>query len=490
MAKATAGAAYKELKRVGNYIAPQINAGADRLATNARHQKELNAVEKATADKRLDEALKDISVDTEALQAKATGFTSRDDVARDFAYAATERSQMYAEKAREAASNGDWVTMNNYKGKMNKIKGDFKNTVNDEAILKETLDTYRKAWQEGKVDDDDWLDFAESMEKFNYEVSLDDNDNKVIKAIVLDDDGQPELDGSGNPKYIVKKWSDVVNQHDRPYEVVQLEDKQDKKGLIGDMLATMGKRKYDEVTGDYITTKQTWDDEAKKQFKAKIMGIQSSDRMMHSILKQASGNTINKKKNFTDEDKKLVEDFLRFQVKGGYNTEELKQVRSRTPSEIGASEAANRDARKKDDKGGDENIIDAEPMTDSKGDFVTEGDNGYKYTLKTKGGEPIKGIIESNPDAEILSITSSGNDYFAQVRAESTDKLERALDGGTKTDNVKLTIGELNRLARGMGLKTAADLDKYLENRLQSYGGNRNSNKPTAAELIEKHRPK
>ena len=346
MAKVSAGAGYKELKRVGNYVAPQVNAGADRLAANVRQQKELNAAEKARADKQIYDASEGVVVDIETLQAKATGFQNRDDLARDYAIVAVKRSEEYAEKAREAASRQDWTAMNNYKGKINRIKGDFKNTVNDEEILKKSMDKYRESWQNGEVDDEDWLDFGESLERFNYEIAFDENDNKVIRAIVLDDKNQPELDDEGNPKVIEKKWADVVSQRDRPYEVVQLEDKQGKKGLIGDMLATMGKRKYDENTGQFITTFQTWDDTAEKQFLAKVRGIQADDRSMYSLLKQASGGSIKKKDDFTEEDNKLVEDFLRYQVKGGYSTEGSTKVRTRTPEEIEKDSAADRNLRR------------------------------------------------------------------------------------------------------------------------------------------------
>ena len=341
MVKVTAGAAYKELKRSDNYVADQINAGADRLAKQGMQQVEINAAKEARAEKRLDEALSGITVDTDALLAKATGFEGRDDVARDLANTATQRSMKYAELARDAAAKGDWVTMNNYKGKISRIKGDFKNTVNDEAILKESMDKYRAAWQTGDIDDDDWLDFGEAMEKSNYEITLDENDNKVIRAIVMDDEGKPEMGEDGKPKVIEKKWSDVVSQRDRPMEVVQLEDKGTQKGLISDMLATMGKRKYDE-TGQYITTSQTWDEAAEQQFMSKVKGLQANDRTMYSLLKQASGGSITKKKDFTTEDKKMVEDFLRFQVKGGYGEEESMKVRTKTVQEQEKEEAANR----------------------------------------------------------------------------------------------------------------------------------------------------
>ena len=348
MANVTAGAAYKELEKVGDYISPNINAAADRLAKQGMQQKQLNADAKVATDKRLDEAYAGITVNTDALQAKATGFTNRDDIARDFAGAATERSMQYAEQAREAAQRGDWKLMNDLKGKIKRIEGDFKNTVNDEAILTGIFKGYQEKYAAGEVDDDEWLAFAAAMEKFDYQISLDENDNKVITAIEMDDDGQPVLGDDGNPKVITKKWADVVAQRDRPYEVVQLEDKEGKKGLIGDMLSTMGKRKYDEVTGQYIETNQTWDEDAENQFMGKVKALQSNDRTMYSILRQASGGEIIERKNSKlpkeeqEENKKLVEDYLRFQVKGGYDQEQTKKVAPRTAEQMADEAAKNR----------------------------------------------------------------------------------------------------------------------------------------------------
>lgn len=322
--KVSAGAGYRELKRIGNYVAPQINKAADRTGASIDKAIAANVAEKDKFNKRVDDALSGITVDVDALQSKATGFETRDDQARDYVMGVRKRSEEHAEAARKAALAGDWEAVHNYKGKIARLKGDFKNTVNDEAILKETFDKYRTDWQNGDIDDDEWLAFGESIENFDFETVLDENDNKVVRALVRDDEG--------NVTHIEeKKWSELVNRKDRPFEVVRLEDKQGKKGLIGDLLSTMGKRKYDEQTGQFITTKQTWDDIAEKQFKAKVIGLQSNDRTMHSLLKQAGGES--KKSGFTEADDTLVENFLRDQVKGGYDTTESKKVRGLTPEE-------------------------------------------------------------------------------------------------------------------------------------------------------------
>ena len=322
MAKVTAGAGYKELKRVGNYIEPNVNKAADRIAANARQQKQLNAVEKARQDKRLDEALREADVDTEALQSKVTGFQNRDDVARDYATTATERSMEYAEMAREAASNGDWKTHRANIDKMNRIKGDFKNAVNDEKFLGELFADHQKGFLDGKIDDDDWLDFMEAVEGHNYEVGLDENDNRVVTALVKREDGTEER--------MTKKMSDIVNGNERPYEVVPVNGK---GGLVDELLVGFGKRKYDSTGANFVTTEQVWDDKNEKAFDAKLRGLQSDDRTMYSLLKQASNGQIRKKENFSEADKKMVEDYLYKQVRGQYDESSSQKVRQLTPDE-------------------------------------------------------------------------------------------------------------------------------------------------------------
>ena len=331
MAKATAGAGYRELKRVGNYIAPNVSKAADRLAANARQQKSLNAAEKARQDKRLDDALKEADVDTEALQSKVTGFQNRDDVARDYATTATERSMKYAQLAREAATSGDWKTHRAYIDRMNRIKGDFKNAVNDEKFLGDLFSQHQKSFLDGKIDDDDWLDFMEAIEDHNYEVGLDENDNRVVTALVKKEDGSRER--------ITKNISDIVNGNERPYEVVTVNGK---GGLVDEMLVGFGKRKYDSEGKNYITTEQVWDDKNEQAFSAKVKGLQSNDRTMYSLLKQASNDQIRKKGGFTQADKDLVKDYLYKQVRGQYDESTSQKVRQLTPDERLQENARNR----------------------------------------------------------------------------------------------------------------------------------------------------
>lgn len=328
---ATGAAGYQRLQKVGNYISDNANRAADRAAANMRQARALNAQKKARQEKRLDDALKEADVDTEALQAKVTGFANRDDVARDYARQAAERSMEYAELAREAASNSDWKTHRMYLDKMNRIKGDFKNAVNDEKFLGETFAGYFKGFQEGKIDDEDWLDFMAAVEDSDYEISLDENDNRVITALVKGEDGEM--------KKVSKKMADLVNGNERPYEVVPVNGK---GGLVDQMLVGFGKRKYDSTGANYVTTEQVWDDKNETAFNVKVQGLQSDDRTMYSLLKQASNGQIRKKEGFNEEDKQIVRDFLYKQVRGQYDEVSSQKVRQMTPEEKKQEAAANR----------------------------------------------------------------------------------------------------------------------------------------------------
>ena len=103
-----------------------------------------------------------------------------------------------------------------------------------------------------------------------------------------------------------------------------------------------------------------------------------------------------------------------------------------------------------------------------------------EYTLKTKGGEPIKGVISENPETEILTVIENEGEFWANVRTTS-DYTETkksggdilSMDGGsegsirrksssTEVRKVKLSDTEANRLARQFGLNNAAELNQYL----------------------------
>lgn len=332
MTKVSSGAAYRQLERVGNYIAPNVNKAADRLAGDMDAAMERADRRKARAEKRFDEASKAAAVDTEALVSKTTGFVNRDDVARDYAMTATQRSQEYSDLAIEAAARGDYKAHQMYLNKMNRIKGDFKNAVNDEARLKELFKTYLTKYQNNEIDDDDFLDFATATEDFNYEIGLDENDNRVINAFVTDEE-------TGETRTITKKMSDLVNGNDRPWERTKVEGK---GGVVDQMLVNLGKRTYDQAGENYITTSQVWDDKAEKGFEAQAAGLMSDERKMYSLLKQASNGQIRKKSGFTDEDRNMVKNFLRDQVIGAYDETTSEKVRQLTPDEKEKQAAANR----------------------------------------------------------------------------------------------------------------------------------------------------
>lgn len=425
MAKVGAGAAGSQLKRVGNYIAPQINKSADRLDGAIQQQKVLDDTKKARGEKRLDESLADITVDQAALQSKATGFVQRDDVFRAFAGRVSTRSEEHATAARKAALDSDWGLVANLKGKMNRLKGDFKNTVNDEAILAKRFAGYEAKFAAGDIDDEDFLNFGVAVEKFDFEIVLDENDNKIVRALVEADDGSVSV--------MDKKWSELVNMTDRPYEVVHMEDRSTEKGvekgLVSNLLATMGKRKYDSTGKNYTTTTQKWDDTAETQFMQKVIGLQSDDRSMYSLLKQATRER--KKTGFTTEDKNEVEKMIRNQVKGGYGEETTIEVAKRTATQLGNEEDAKNEVTK---RGHD---ITAQRDKDTK-----ENESGKLDLAWWKAKNPVKAGKGGTATKEELTKSSSVLAYEIAMRINNVGDISEEGITDKMLDKLIVEIGE------------------------------------------------
>jgi len=154
----------------------------------------------------------------------------------------------------------------------------------------------------------------------------------------------------------------------------------------------------------------------------------------------------------------------------------------------------------------EDDIVDAELATNPDGTVARGNEmedssmNPEEFTLKTKGGKPIKGIMENNPDTEILSIVRRGDQYFAKTRTTSeVTSTEKESGGGmpknfsigstasgnssrtksteTVNEQVALSETELNSLARRFNLRNATELEAYLTDRMQSAGAKKEKEK-------------
>ena len=437
----TGAAAYKEFDKVQDDLGQSVSKSADRNAANARQQKALDAAEDARNQKRLEKAFDRSEIDTKTLQSKVTGFASRDDVARDYAGVATQRSMEYAELARKAASDQDWKTHRTMVDKMNRIKGDFKNAVNDEKFLGDLFSKHQKGYLDGSIDDDDWLEFMKSVESKDYEIGLDENDNRVMTALVDDE--------KGGKKRVTKKMADIVNGNERPYEVV---DVTGKGGLVDEWLVGFGKRKYDKVSGGYITTNQVWDDKNEEAFNAKLRGLQSNDRVMYSLLKQASSGQIRKKEGFSEKDKTLVRDYLYQQVRGQFTESVTKKVRSTTPQEKAYQSKLNRDI-----------TVRGQDIGKVKAD---KADANYKERLELdwwRAKNPTKRSVKPTKDD-----LQKSNSLLAFEIANKIKNAGKEGDSDSTLDSIINTIGDK------YGLSTSSNSDWWGKNEFNL--GNREFN--------------
>ena len=188
-----------------------------------------------------------------------------------------------------------------------------------------------------------------------------------------------------------------------------------------------------------------------------------------------------------------VEEAKKFLIDGVVNSFDTKEGMKYNWSKDASARGWSREKRQRAKDEG--STVEAELVTDVSGQprQASDGEmrplddpmsSGKEFTLRTKDGNPVKGIISNKPDAEILTLTQRGGDFFATTRSKSqSDPMSLEPDTGeANVEEIKLTAPEFNRVARKFGLKNAGELNKYLQDRAQTVTG-----KPDAKSLIEKY---
>jgi hypothetical protein len=463
MAKAGAGA-YSQLQRVGNYVAPQINKAADRLNQQGMQQKQLRADDKKEQQRRQDAAKTEsqrredefnklgvANVDDFVIDGK-TGFDNIDEANTHLAKTGIDLVSKWSnEQIGTVKGSPEWWALQN---KKNAMGADFKTIKGDQARLLEIYKTNLADANNGDIDDPEDESFWEGFENQNVVPYYADDGKKYADVYERDQQGNVLKGEDGKPlPPITKKWSNVLKGFDSPHKIVHLTDTQDSEGrkrtgLVNQFLGSMGKRTKDEVTGDFTINEQTWDDTAETQFMGLVKGLQSNDRKMYSLLRQATINDkvqSTKKTGFTPADKKRVEDFLRDAVKGGYGEVTTKKVTSQTntqrkeAAELVAEGVADRfkqtHARLTNEAAA--KALAAEGKKGTKEEIVREKSKMYySWALKLRGvtsEEEAQKILDDN--GINIQINSSVMNWL-----DSWDYKEgEAIDIGNTTINVKDT---------------------------------------------------
>ena len=422
MAGVGGGAAYIRLQVPKDDISANARNFAGIEAANARHQAGINEGKRKDAEAAKKKAYADTELPDDAFKNDVTGFDNIDDINRDFASSGVDLYIDLGRQAREAYDKGDNATYRNLVQKQKKILNSFDNHTNDQKMLGKLNADYMKLDTEGKISpvDEEWEKVMDAANSNNYKYVYDEDGNVNMKFLLKDEDG--------NEYTKTVKKSDFFNGNYRPYEKVEVTGN---GGLIDDMLVGFGKRVYDKQSGNYITTKQVWDDKNEAGLQAKLEEVTSSDRSMSSLLYQATGGAVKKKGNpkvygeesaFTDEDYKIVRQFITDQVKAQYNEEEKLRQDS---TNLGWANLAQRkrEANKPKPKSKDEEkfsirkydirqaIENNDVQAFASGDFEWQG---KKYTAQDA-------IVT---DGKIIITAKSGN----KTTKISIDKDERALN--------------------------------------------------------------
>ena len=327
MAEVGTGAAGSQLKRVGNYIAPQVNRGTDRLAAAFSQNRSIKATKENQEDAQLEKRLEgDIIVKDDYLT-QATGVNGVDDFNRLVANVGIESAKGLFSQAREADTSGDREAADNFRAKASKVQSSFKNMVSDIPVVRAIMAGYEKDKASGKILDGSYQRMAiGGMIRGEVVPEIDDNGNWSLKPLIRDEEkGNPVLDENGKATYITYSMGDIKKGLAKPY---YFNEETGKDGELNKILVSLGKSKVDEINGGYKDTNQVWDEQRQNSLNNFIEGTLSNDREMYKWHEYITGEE--KFEDFTDAEKLKIRQRIQTGVEGAYSTEQTKTTAQMT----------------------------------------------------------------------------------------------------------------------------------------------------------------
>ncbi len=455
MTKVSGGAAYQRLSYNNDGLNQSLQFWGQMSARKRDRDEDKQDAENLRKQKKQKEWSEKYGLKPEDFQSKYTGFGSYDDMNRDYSRFNVNKYVELNRQAREALERGDITKKNELEAAMLKRKNNFNLVKQAQEYFAVKYENYKKMVEDGTIS---------GSSKF-YE--------DIVQAIVIDHNVAIREDEYGNPVYT------GMTGEGEPFEIAHkdLMDssmspnvKQDINGIVESIGDTLGKISKTTEKGLTTIKQQAWSDSIHSPATERaIETLLSDDRVMADILYQVTGGQKIKMSKFTEEDYKEVTEILKQRVKAAHG-EKYEEEFNTSRARLGL---ANRKFKASQDK--QKQIIEAEPMTDTSGELLKgypllnlEQEAGARFTLNTKNGQPIKGLLSGDKDAEVLSVTKSGGGYYVEVRNQIKDEES---PGGVREERkiIKLSDEEINRLARYMQLKDAGELDTYLENRTNSY---------------------
>jgi hypothetical protein len=342
MAKAGTGAAGSQLKRVGNYIAPQINKATDRLATKNRQQERIDATRANQEDRQLEKRLTDTKVGDDDFLTKATGVAGVDDFNRLLADVGVESAKGLLSQAREADASGDREGADNFRASASKVQASFKNMVNDIPVVREIMKGYEDDKASGKILDGSYQRMAiGGIMRGEVLPEIDNNGNWSLKVLRRNEEtGKPILDENGEAEYTTYSIGDIKKGLVTPY---YWNEETGADGELNKILVSLGKSKIDKINGGYIDTDQVWDKQRQNSLDNFIEGTvgvigsekegeSGNDKEMYKWHEYITGEE--KFGDFTDAEKLKISQRIQDGVLGAYDTEESIKVAPRTAAQI------------------------------------------------------------------------------------------------------------------------------------------------------------
>jgi hypothetical protein len=486
------GAAYKELTHLDDGLSQSLQywggiKARENAADRLREEREQVRAEKAEKD-----AFDSLQLAEGDFETTVTGLDNYDDINRDYTSHNVDLFGEWGMKGLEAFKSGDKRGYAEARAMQAKLKSNFKNIQNHNAVLKELMTDFMENADNISPVDEEYEKEMQAFTKNNYKFTNDEKGIPYIEFLIEGDDGIK--------RYTKKRWSDVVNGQYRPYMVYDLDSE---KGWVNTMSSNLGI--VTEKKPDGTFWKRTTKDitpEAEIALDSSIDGIVSGDRSMSSVLYQATGKK--KKTGFTEDDYTTVRKYLKNRVLGNISTEDSREFAANEAAHYRGMERIKMDKEAADKKAEEEGkpVYNAEIVTTKGGDISREAgmEGGLpegtqredflgteEYTIKDKEGNAMKGVISNDVDAEVISIVRSkkneegGRNYYARIRTKKATT-EVGKEGGstmidrdgnktttrgsvTETKKVKLTDIEMSRIAELLGLTNSASLDNYLTGR-------------------------
>ena len=514
-----AGAAYQKLTVPQDGLSESIQFWGQKKSQTLGKIADRKEKAKVREERKRAKLSKRLDFDPESLKAKFTGQKDFDAVTRTFSEIIVDRLSNYEVQGNEALSRGDYDEYNRISSQSKKAQASIGNYNEMVGKVEGKLTEYMKKVSEGKVNPNDNRSMIfDAVLRHNYIADVDENSNfSLLVGVDRDKDGAvSEEERKAGEAYleggIVEEGFEFheVDPHsiiDGEFRAFEKVDLTSKKGLVGELANNIGLAQYDGETdaegnplagGSYVMNYEGFDEEKLPQLEMMTESKLLDPETLSWVHYQATGD----EKIFEDVDDATEDEIVaakKYLIESAVNSFDTKEGMKYNWSKDASSRDRAKEKRQREKEGG--NQVEAELVTDTSGQPIagdgemrSSGDpmfGGREFTLKTKEGKPLKGIISDKPNAEILTLKEKGGKYYATVRWDSESELLSLESGGpqTQVETLPLSTAELNRLARAFGLNNAQGLDKYLKNRsgeqTQQEGGE--VKKLTAQELIKKY---